>query len=404
MTILFANRRLSAIRIAAILSFAMTFFLLPPPAVAAEANVLIKLRPHCEVANCPDFPLYDSETFITNGLNVGDTLDIDIVLQNPTGQSLQSVQSWVKYDSKILKGLEVKISDRFPLVAPGESGFAPESGVVKIGASNVSGGMRESEIAFARITFQVLKEMTDISSLVSFHEFSLLGQEGKTKVLVIEEGRTVNVLKTRPRELRLYFGENPPPSVIPPSTNPPVIPPVTNPPVNPPTNPPTIPPITPPLTDPTFAVLRPQGLRVMTKDDQVFLIWNALLDPRVVGYNIYYGTVSGRYIQRRTISSETTGVTIRNLPPGTRMYFALTAFNAGAQDSEYSDEVAVTVGDPASSTAPFTLAENGNVKPGNGGVPVGTGMPLTAIIVLAVIALLAGFGSFFFRRRILRNV
>ena len=89
---------------------------------------------------------------------------------------------------------------------------------------------------------------------------------------------------------------------------------------------------------------------------------------------------------------------------GSCFFFAPPAFIAGAQDSEYSDEVAVTVGDSASSTAPFTLAENGNVKPGNGGVPVGTGMPLTAIIVLAVIALLAGFGSFFFRRRILRNV
>lgn len=383
----------------------------PVMALSAEPDVTIKLRPHCESTMCPDFPRFDSETYITNGLKVGDTLDIDIVLSNPTAQPIQSVQSWLEYDSSILEGEDVRISDSFPLVAPGEQAFAEDSDRVKLGASNVSGGMKDVEIVFARVTFKVLKETEDTVK-VGFHDFSLLGQEGKTKVLVIEGGRTANVLKTRPNDLRLFFGEGAPPGSVatPPTTQPPV--------TNPPT---TIPPVTPPTgtqppsgIDPTFVVLQPQGLRVMTGSagsrqapgDQVYLIWNPLVDPRIVGYNIYYGTVSGRYIQRRTVSTETTGVTIRNLPVGTRYYFAVTAFNARGQDSEYSYEVAVTVGDPSSSTAPFTLTTgtdgsplDGSVIGGGGQVPGGTGMPLVALVVVGVIAFGASSASSFLRKK-----
>ena len=398
----------------------LTAAAIPVGVTAVAPDVTIKLRPHCESTMCPDFPRFDSETFITNGLKVGDMLDIDIILSNPTAQPIQSVQSWLEYDSSILEGVDVRISDSFPLVAPGEQAFAPRPGSGqapdsdrgKIGASNVSGGMKDAEIVFARVTFKVLKE-TEETVKIGFHDFSLLGQEGKTKVLVIEGGRTANILKTRPDDLRLFFGEGSPSGSVPtpPITQPPVTnPPVATPPVT--TLPITQPPVTQPYpTDPTFVALQPQGLRVMTEGDppspdglrgagKVYLIWNPVSDPRVVGYNIYYGTVSGRYIQRRTVSTETTGVTIRNLPVGTRYYFAVTAFNAQGQDSEYSYEVAVTVGDPASSIAPFTLEAgmggssiDGSAIGGGGKVPGGTGMPLIALVAVAVISFGASSAS-----------
>ncbi|HLC76474.1 MAG TPA: cohesin domain-containing protein [Candidatus Peribacterales bacterium] len=385
--------------------------LMPQLSLGAEPNVEIKLRPHCESVNCPDYVQYDNETFTTYGLNVGDTVDVDVVLQNPSKHPLQSVQSWLEYDPKIIEGTDVRISDHFPLVAPGENTFSEDAGLVKLGASNVEGGMVDSEIVFARVTFRVLKESTSVAD-ITFHEFSLLGQEGKTKALVIEEGRTVNVLKTRPRVLRLYFGDNPPPTItpVPPLTIPPAnIPPPTFPPTT--TTPPTFPPtaVPPVVSDPTFASLQPQGLRVMTKGEEVYLIWEALTDQRIVGYNIYYGTVTGKYIQRRTVSTATTGVTIRNLPAGSRYFFAVTGFNAMGQDSEFSYEVAVTVGDPTSSTAPFTLSQgsgDGSSTPldgsiiGSGHVPAGTGLPLTAFIVVSFVALVASVGSHCIRKRI----
>lgn len=376
----------------------------PAMAFSAEPDVTITLRPHCEMAACPDFPRFDSETFVTQGLNVGDTLAIDIVISNPSAQPIQSVQSWLEYDSSVLEGEDVRISDSFPLVAPGEQAFAKESDRVKLGASNVSGGMKDTEIVFARIKFKVLRETED-DVKIAFHDFSLLGQEGKTKVLVIEGGRTANVLKTRPNDLRLFFGEGVPQGSVP-------TPPTGQPPVTTPPPPNTQPPSTQPSsTDPTFVALQPQGLRVMTEGDKVYLIWNPVNDSRIVGYNVYYGTVSGRYIQRRTVSTETTGVTIRNLPVDTRYYFAVTAFNVQGQDSEYSYEVAVTVGDPASPTAPFTLEPgsggsplNGSVIGGNGHVPGGTGMPLIALGAVAVIALGASFTSSFLRKKFSQRV
>ena len=393
----------------ALIALAGTLLIIPQNAVAATPDAEIRLRPHCDSSICMDFPLYDAENYITYGLSQGEILNFDIVIKNPSGQPLQSVQSWLEYDPKILKGVDVRVSDSFPLIAPGEQTFSEGSGRVKIGASNVSGGVTESEIVFARVQFQVLKEVEETAH-VKFHEFSLLGQEGKTKVLMVEEGRVVNILKTRPNDLRLYFGEDPPPGTLPGTIPPGTQPPGTQPPG---TRPPSTTPLgtdpgtgqNPQINDPGFALLQPQGLRVMTEEDKVYLIWTALTDPRVIGYNIYYGTVPGRYIQRRTVSTATTGVTISKLPVGERYFFAVTAFNASGQDSEYSFEVAVTVGDPTSSTAPFTLTDGGGDSPlggsvigsGTDHVPGGTGMPIAALF--GAIAASAG-ATFYIRRHI----
>ncbi len=393
----------------ALIAIAGAPLIVPQSVISATPDAEIKMRPHCESSICLDYSLYDSETFITYGLSEGEVLDLDIVLKNPSGQSIQSVQSWLEYDPKILEGIDIRLSDEFPLIAPGEQAFAESSGRVKIGASNVSGGVTAVEVIFARVQFKVKKDTEEIVK-IKFHEFSLLGQEGRTKVLIVEEGRVVNVLKTRPNDLRLYFGEDPPPGTIPgtvpPGTQPPgTIPPGTVPPGT--TPPGTQPPggQTPVITDPGFALLQPQGLRIMTEEDKVYLIWSKLDDPRVIGYNIYYGTVPGHYIQRRTVSTATTGVTVGNLPIGKRYFFAVTAFNASGQDSEYSFEAAVTIGDPTSSTAPFTLADGGGDSPlggsvigsGTDHVPGGTGLPLRALFaVIAISAVIA----FFIRRRI----
>jgi hypothetical protein len=395
--------------------------LFPIKTEAAQTDAKIRLRPHCEEGSqtpCREFPLYDSEHAITTGLTAGSFLDLDIVVTNPGRQRLQSIQSWLEYDSAVLRGKEVRIADTFPLVAPGEQTFEDSDGLVKLGASNVSGGAREEEILFARVTFEVIARGEDLSHAVKFHEFSLLGQEGKTKVLLVEDGKTVNVLRTRPLDLLLYFGEGAPPTTVPqPGTLPlpgTTIPPGNQPPANQPPiviPPPggTVPPI---VTDPDFARLQVQGLQVTTDSgnagNNVYLRWQELLDPRISGYNLYYGTVSGQYIQRRTVSAQTTGITARGLPAGKRYFFAVTAFNTSEQESDFSYEVAVVVSDPGSSTAPFTIVATpdedggrdggtlpGSVTPGKG-VPGQTGMPLLFIPILLI---LASLSAVFFRRK-----
>lgn len=386
-------------------------------ATAATPDVLMRMRPHCVSGACRDFPLYDETSAITQGLKSGDTLELDIVITNPSRQPIQSIQSWLEYDETVLKGVDVRIADTFPLVAPGEQSFDASQGIVKLGASNVTGGVSEYEFSFARVTFQVISQKGTIPATQSssagaepvparpaggrlrFHEFSLLGQEGKTKVLIVEEGRTTSVLRTRPNDLLLYFGVGEPPTKIPQPTLPPVTqPPVSQPPVTLP--PGTIPPGTPlivPLPDDGFGRLQPTVLRVTTEKDKVYLLWVKVDDPRVTGYNIYYGTVSGKYIQRRTVAADSTGVTIRSLPVGKRYFFALTAFNALEQESEFSYEVAVVVGDPASSTAPFDISGIPERPPElppvsqNGGVPGESGLPLIAIVAALAIAFGASY-------------
>jgi hypothetical protein len=390
------------------LRFSLIAFLMAchTTAFAAEADIAIRLRPHCSDAAggsaCSEFLKFNNESFTTNGLKVGDTLDLDIVIQNPSGQPVQSVQSWIEFNSAVLQGTDVRISDTFPLVAPGEQAFA-EGGRVKIGASNVSGGVTLSEFAFARVQFKVIAVPAN-TSLVQFHEFSLLGQEGKTKVLIVEKGRTVNILKKRPKTVRLYFGEDPPPTEVP---NQPTPGPTPSP-VPGPTPLPTPTPSPTPTPAPTgFMRLQPSGLRVMTEGEQVFLMWNPVTDSALAGYNIYYGTVSGRYIHRRTLSASTTNETISGLPLGQRYFFALTGYDAAGRETEFSFEVAVTVGDPASSTAPFALTTDtgfgspllGSV-PGSGvsHVPGSTGVPFSSLLGLMAFALVTSALFLRFRR------
>ena len=132
-------------------------------------------------------------------------------------------------------------------------------------------------------------------------------------------------------------------------------------------------------------------------DGNVYLVWGKLNDPRLIGYNIYYGTVPGRYIQRRTLSAQDDGVTIRDLPIGKQYFFAVTGFDANQNETEFSFEVGVVVGDPTSSTAPFALTSDqigqgtdgglaGSVIGDTGSVPGGTGLPLPVLIATLLTA------------------
>ena len=378
---------------------------------AATKDIELALRPHCAStqSKCAEYLQYDPETLITNGLSTGDTFEVDLVDRNPSKQPIQSVQSWLEYDSEILEGDEVRISDSFPLVAPGEKDFASEKSLIKIGASNVAGGMRSPEEVFARISFKVIAEVPEdaIPARISFHQYQLLGSEGKTKVFVIEEGRTVNVLKTRPRDLRLYFGEDPPPTLIPPKPQP-----VPRPTPTPGPTPSPIPGPNPspgPVVNPgadQFSLLRPQGLRLTTKNDEVYLMWSPLNDPAVIGYNVYYNTISGRYINRRTLGKQVTNVTISALPVGQRYFFAVTAYSADQRETDYSNEASIIIGDPTTSTSPLTITPTTpseppkdpvNVLDGAGsGTPAQTGMPISlAIGICALIGV-----AFLLRRRL----
>ena len=85
----------------------------------------------------------------------------------------------------------------------------------------------------------------------------------------------------------------------------------------------------------------------------VNLAWDAVNDPRVSGYKVYYGTSSRNYTGQVDVGNATTR-TISNLIDGATYYFAVTVYDASRVESGYSNEVVGTVPAAASDTTPPT--------------------------------------------------
>jgi hypothetical protein len=68
----------------------------------------------------------------------------------------------------------------------------------------------------------------------------------------------------------------------------------------------------------------------------VTLAWDASPDPAVTGYRVYFGIAPEQYTN--SVTTTATTVTISNLAPRTRYYFAATAFDATGVESDFSNE------------------------------------------------------------------
>jgi hypothetical protein len=75
--------------------------------------------------------------------------------------------------------------------------------------------------------------------------------------------------------------------------------------------------------------------------DDALLSWEANPEPSVSGYNLYVGTTSRGYGTPIDVGSRTT-YTLAGLGSGT-YYFAVTAYDAGGAESDYSNEVSKTL-------------------------------------------------------------
>lgn len=256
----------------------------------------------------------------------GDEVTIEMVLKNPDAQSVISVRSWMEYNPAHLEGISIDTTDSpFTLVAPGEDGFEAENGRVKLGRSNISGGVKDKEVVVAKVKFRV-KTFSGAVTELKPYDYQLT-ELGHVSVNIIDQGFPVNILTEEPKVLPLTLNSGVPQEsevVLPPQIS---LPPVS-------------------------MLLRPLKLRANTDSGYVDLVWEAPLDLNRSGYFIYYGKTSGQYSRRRTLNNVTQS-RIENLPNGEVYYFAVTAFNALNQESDYSDEVGVIVGEPFSSTSPF---------------------------------------------------
>ena len=74
----------------------------------------------------------------------------------------------------------------------------------------------------------------------------------------------------------------------------------------------------------------------------VTLEWDPNTEPELAGYKIYWGTSSGNYTSSKDVGNTTT-CTITGLDEGKTYYFAATAYDASSNESDYSDQISITV-------------------------------------------------------------
>lgn len=427
----------------------MLAILAPIPAMAAEGTLTLELRPHCEAMGwsedfggpvpdnpfmtkpvamtCPGYEIKDPQTRQTPVLRNENVLDMDLVVKNPAKQSIARVRSWIAYDPSLLEGQDITIHPSFSMPSPDEQTFSAQDGTIKIGASTDSASS-ESEVIVARIRMRV-KATTDSQTVLSF--INATGAEtDETAVVTTQAGAERSLLVPPLGSLLVRmtggFGAA---SAAPLSSAAAA----------------SIPAITPTVssaagttgTAPSvvdvsalassgaasslgagnaassaqdasssaaggiFTLLQVQNLRATTDQSVVYLAWDALQSSELAGYNVYYGTVSGEYLQRRSVDRTATTLTIRDLPVGVRYYFAVRAFNAKNEETEFSQEVSVIIGQPQTSTAPLlasTLPSGpGGVAPRTGGNLAGaTGISSTLLLFLFASA---GIGTMLAFRR-----
>lgn len=152
---------------------------------------------------------------------------------------------------------------------------------------------------------------------------------------------------------------------------------------------------TPIVQNAAFPLLQIRNVQITSEDTNVYLAWDALGSSQLKGYNVYFSTVSEQYIQRKTIPATENTLTLRNLPKGVTHYFAVRGVSNNDEETAFSNEVSVVVGNPDSSSSPLiaaVLTTSGStivakVLDDSGDVLLGeTGAPTIALLVFVLIA------------------
>ena len=92
---------------------------------------------------------------------------------------------------------------------------------------------------------------------------------------------------------------------------------------------------------------------------QVQLAWDQNPEPDIGGYKVHYGTGSRSYLYAVDVGPAT-GCVVSGLQEGMLYYFSVTAYNASAMQSDFSNEVYCSV--PSAPTTPPPRTHKGRGK------------------------------------------
>ncbi len=385
----------------------------------SSAAVTLTFRPHCVEKNQKKCGFYDVSsplTLQTPPFAIGSTLDMDIVAYNSAALPVQKIRSWLQYDPDILEGIAVKPLSQLPLTTPGEFDFQPAKGYVMI-QTEIAKATTGSILGVAEVQFRAKKIPAGNKSALSFYDMDgtpphtaaytadatprniLTSTLGSLVAYVLgtpdtpsasSEAAISNAHSSAAAEMSSSSVTSQAISSSSVSSSDEALHGAAS--------------STGTMNRSTFVLLQVQNVRVTSEGTTLYASWDALPAPNLKGYTVYYGTETGRYIQRRTIQPDTTAIAIRSLPEGTTYFVAVRGLDDTNEESAFSQEVSVTIGDPATSTAPLQSSniptgpqgKNPLQKVGTGktSVPGASGLSSTASLLLLASAVIGTLYAF----------
>ncbi len=377
------RRALTCITGSAMIAVSASLSSIPAAFAQSDANAILVLRPHCILENrltCPTFDVADAEHTQTAQMRPGDILDIDIILVSLKPEEVSTVRSWLKYDPNQLEARSIELTPAsLPQPIPDEQSIDQAQGIIKIGGGT-NGKLTSKEAVVARVTLRILGSTT--MPVLAFHNFKPDGS-GETSVTHEAGGKMTSLMLAKPSALNIRVAGTQT-TVTGTASSQAVMQTQAS---------------QSSAAASAFSLLQVQNLRVTSKDRTLFVGWQPLTSAETAGYNVYYGTISGRYIQRRSLEKQNTSLVLRDLEPNTTYFVAVRAYNQANAESAFSHEVAVVVGKPEPSTAPLlegtqqTPAPQGNLLQQQNGSEISgqTGIG-SSLLGLFIVSALIGTG------------
>lgn len=393
---------------------------------SASVGATFILRPHCDstdfraafaVTNtvtaavsdsaCPDFAVKDPQTRQTQSLKEGDPLDMDLILVNPSAQPITRFRAWIAYDPTVIEGELLDVATAFPTPTPGEKDFSVSDGMIKVSGS-ADTPQTGTHLIVAHIRLHALPT-TQTSVPMTFYDVT--GTVSSHTAIIIKNGTTeTNIASDVPGTLLVQMTPSPTTSVTVSSSmtasgavssaSSSALTASSAQSVAASTAASSIPLAQPAPTPSVFNLLQVQHLKLTTEGSSVFLAWDTLPSADLVGYNLYYGTISGKYLQKRSVDKNSTTMTIRALPEGVTYYFAVRGVNAQNTETDFSQEVGISVGNPKTSTAPLSASAltQAPQTPQTSGTVSGTTGPSSSLLLFLLVSAVAGTALAFRRQ------
>ena len=335
-----------------LLFFLLAFSFLLPVSFAKEGELSFSFELPCsddqDDATCFEEIPSEKDGQVLKDFSQG---KVRIFLDNPKAETVTSFRVKLKYDPKLLHLSNLTTQGTiFGLPEPFSNVIAEEEGTLSLGGSIPGGSKNEIKMFLAEFSADLVSP-TEMEFL-NFQKSEL----GDTGIYLAKGFEAINLLTKEPQPL--FFGKVSSPSEekkddLPLGGNEDPVEEILIQPLDP---------IDEDISEDTFELSRPQGVQIQTdKSGKVSLLWE--LEEGVQGYYVYYSEKSGFYIRRKDVG-KTNFVEFPGFEKGRTFYFAVTAYDDDGNESDYSNEVSVTVGVPGSESNGFS----GNPQEAKGGL------------------------------------